>query len=79
MRVNEYEKQRSEPVTLGTGNAVGVKETEKALLVQVDGVNEGQEFWIPKSCIHDDSEVFSSLGLGKLIVMRWFAEKNGYA
>jgi hypothetical protein len=39
------------------------------------------EIWIPKSCIHDDSEVYDALNnaTGDLVVMRWFAEKEGYA
>jgi len=49
------------------------KETEKALLVEI----EGEEFWIPKSLIHDDSEVHSEDDKGTLVVPEWFAEKEG--
>jgi hypothetical protein len=35
------------------------------------------EIWIPKSVIHDDSEVYKEGAEGKLVVARWFAEKEG--
>ena len=40
--------------------------------------SKGHEFWIPRSVIHDDSEVFEASGSnshGKLVVKRWFIEK----
>lgn len=52
------------------------RETEKALLVEDD---DGAEHWIPKSVVHDDSEVFDAgkNADGRLVVKRWFAEKEG--
>lgn len=50
-----------------------LKETEKAILVEI----EGEEFWVPKSVIHEDSEVFEENTEGTLIVKLWWAEKNG--
>lgn len=49
--------------------------TDMALLVEIDG----EEVWIPKSVIHDDSEVFddSENSTGTLIVKKWWAEKEG--
>lgn len=38
----------------------------------------GEEHWIPKSQVHDDSEVFATDGEGKLIVSAWFASKEGW-
>lgn len=36
-------------------------------------------FWVPKSVIHDDSEIWDKVGQeGKLIVQAWFAEKEGW-
>ena len=32
---------------------------------------------IPKSVLHDDSEVYESGTEGELIVMRWWAQKEG--
>jgi len=49
-------------------------ETDKAILVDFDG----EKTWVPKSQIHDDSEVWSKENdSGTLIVTRWWATKNG--
>jgi hypothetical protein len=51
-------------------------ETYKALLCAI----EGEERWVPKSVIHDDSEVYSMKNnTGTLVVERWWAEKEGLA
>jgi len=51
-----------------------VRETERALLVEV----EGEEVWVPKSVIDDDSEVYSvKSGAGTMVVRRWWAENAG--
>lgn len=52
-----------------------IAETDKAILVRLDG----EEHWIPKSVVHDDSEVFANGDAGELVVMEWFAKKNGLA
>lgn len=51
--------------------------TEKALLCVIDG----NDHWIPRSQIHDDSEVFDDLNndQGKLVITRWLAEQKGLA
>lgn len=42
-----------------------------------------EEHWIPRSQVHDDSEVFVDDteaiqgSPGKLVITRWFARKNG--
>ena len=59
------------------GSAVCVRETEKAICCQVDILDE--DVWIPKSQVHDDSEVWENAGEGDLIVSEWFAEKQGWA
>lgn len=51
------------------------KETEKALLVDIDG----EEHWLPKSQIHDDSEVYAEGGEGVLVITEWIAEQKGLA
>ncbi len=51
------------------------RETDKALLVVV----EGEEVWIPKGQIHDDSEVYRQGDTGMLIVSLWIAEQKGLA
>lgn len=48
-------------------------ETAKALLVVVDG----EEAWIPKGQIHDDSEVYRQGHTGTLIVSEWIAKQKG--
>ena len=47
-----------------------VTATEKALLVEI---------WVPKSVIHDDSEVFDDdeNAEGMLVLEDWWAEKSG--
>jgi len=65
----------SDGVSLGKARVIG--STEKALKVEC----EHGEVWIPKSCIHDDSEVYDALNnaSGKLVVVEWFAAKEGYS
>jgi oxalate decarboxylase/phosphoglucose isomerase-like protein (cupin superfamily) len=49
-------------------------ETEKAILVEI----EGEKMWVPKSQIHDDSEVYSKEhGDGDLVVTEWWATQKG--
>lgn len=54
-----------------------VRETDAALLCEI----EGQEHWIPKSQIHDDSEVYDgdSNSTGTLVVSEWIAKQKGLA
>lgn len=52
-----------------------LRETEKALLVEI----EGEEFWLPKSQIDDDSEVYKEDTEGTLVIPMWLAEKMGLA
>lgn len=51
------------------------KETDKAILVEID--DSGEEKWIPKSVISDDSEVYERGTEGTLVVHEWFAEREG--
>lgn len=55
------------------GYAKAIAETDKAILVVI----LEDKFWIPKSVIHEDSEVFEKGGEGHLVVMEWWAE-NGH-
>lgn len=51
------------------------QETDKAILVVL--AETGDQRWVPKSVIHDDSEVFDRAHAdGRLIVQAWFAIKN---
>lgn len=47
--------------------------TDKALLCII----EGEEVWIPKSHIHDDSEVWGAGQAGTMIISEWLAEQKG--
>lgn len=42
---------------------------------------EGEEMWVPESCIHEDSDVWcdSRDESGTLVVRLWWAKKNGHA
>ena len=53
-----------------------IGETDLALLIEADLFDEEQ--WIPKSQIHDDSEVFDAgdNSEGTLVVKEWFAKKK---
>lgn len=53
--------------------------TDKALLLDLG--EDGGEIWIPKSVVHDDSEVYdaSEHNAGKLVVFKWFARKQEWA
>ena len=73
-----------EPVLVGKGSCI--RETERAILVELATkghkdafgfVTDTRELWFPKACVHDDSEVYKAKTDGKLIVKRWFAEKEG--
>lgn len=51
------------------------RDSEKAILV--DGPELPPQIWIPKSQIHEDSEVFERDTEGKLIVTLWLAKEKG--
>ncbi len=48
-------------------------ETDLALCVEV----EGEEVWIPKSLVADESEVQERGDEGELIIPEWFAIEKG--
>lgn len=48
-------------------------ETDLALLCNIDD----KKHWIPKSVVQEDSEVLSEGDSGTIVLMRWFAEKEG--
>lgn len=51
-----------------------IHETDRALLVDISG----EEKWVPKSVIDDDSEVYEDGHVGRLVVAGWWAEKEGF-
>lgn len=61
-------------VSLGEGECV--RETDLAILVKLE---TGESKWLPKSQMHDDSEVWKPEQSGDVVVKRWWAEKEGLA
>ena len=61
--------------TVSFQNVRVIRETGAALLCVI----EEEEIWIPKSQIHDDSEVFDSdeNSDGRLVVSEWIAVQKG--
>lgn len=53
-------------------NCFCIRETEKAILVL--DADENQT-WIPKSQVHDDSEVYGEDHEGDLVVTDWMADR----
>jgi hypothetical protein len=61
------------------GDGKVIRESDSGLALLVDLEDQGDRVWIPKSVIHDDSEVFDAdeNARGKVVVMQWWAEANG--
>ena len=61
-----------DPCELGT--AEYMFESQKAVMFNI----EGEEMWVPKSVIHNDSEIWDSTSerCGLLVVKTWWARKN---
>jgi hypothetical protein len=68
------EDNHDDKVCLGSGTCI--RETAKAILVQLDSDPE-DEFWIPQSQVHEDSEVYAKGHDGDIVVSGWWATKNG--
>lgn len=70
----------SESFTLGVGRVVG--SSLKALRVKFDETSllGAREEWIPRSALHDDSEVFDAFNnaRGNVVVEAWLARERGW-
>lgn len=66
----------NEPITLSK-QARCLSNTAKALRILAPDF-QSEPFWVPISCIHDDSEVYEAGHTGKLAVPYWFAYKQGW-
>jgi len=65
--------QSKDPVQLGEAEIV--RETDLAVLVVLE--DTANELWIPKSVIHDDSEIWRmGDSTGMLVVEAWWANKQ---
>jgi len=62
------------PGTFTMYEVVCVGETDNALRVEFDG----EQVWVPKSVVDDDSEVFERGHTGNLVVAEWWADKHGW-
>lgn len=58
-------------------DVVAIKDTGKALWVQMSEEDGGEKLCIPHSQIDDDSEVYEEGTDGTLVVSRWIAEQKG--
>lgn len=59
------------------GEGIVLRTTEAAVLVEV----ENEEIWIPKSLLHEDSEIDEDSEPdqeGSVVVPLWWAEQEGY-
>ncbi len=56
-----------------------IAQTAKALKVRFEHRGRSRDMWVPKSVVHDDSEVFDADGnaAGKLVIKGWFAREEG--
>ena len=61
---------------LVTNYAECLRESEKAILVDITGETDGSgQKWVPKSCVHSTSFVQKGGDCGVLIVSTWFSSK----
>jgi hypothetical protein len=54
------------------------RESDSGKALQMTSEEHGT-FWVPKSVIDDDSEVYDVGHTGALVVSDWFAEEKGWA
>ena len=58
------------------GQARCMKATPRAVLVYQDKPH--RSFWVPQSVIHMDSEVYADGHCGDLVVLAWWAKREGF-
>jgi hypothetical protein len=64
-------------VSLGAHSVIAATDMALKVREDIDGC-QMKPFWVPKSVIHDDSEVYASDTTGDLVVYAWWAEAEGY-
>lgn len=52
-----------------------IRSTPKALCILIPDLDDVGK-WIPRSVIHDDSEVYDDGHEGELVLPEWFVRKN---
>ena len=55
-----------------------LRDSKQAILVKVKVKDKDEEFWVPQSQIHSDSEVWVVGDEGKLVISKWLAIKRGF-
>lgn len=55
-----------------------LRDSDSGMAVLVEAPELSDPVWIPKSLIHDDSEVFEVGHEGTILIASWFAEKKGW-
>lgn len=76
---DEHRQHRDADEPFEVKDCRAVAATDKAL--KVVGVHEDDPEhaeWIPRSQIHDDSEIYEDGHTGKLVVTGWFQRKMGW-
>lgn len=51
---------------------------DRPLAILCTPLSGGEPFWVPKSVLHDNSEVYAVGHSGSLVVKTWWAEKEGW-
>jgi hypothetical protein len=74
-RRRERSEEDYEPERIGRFECVLERPT--SILVRAVA-NALDERWVPKSCVHEDSEVYKDGTDGELVVVHWFADKKGW-
>jgi hypothetical protein len=59
------------------GDGEGLRETAEAVLIYLDDV--GDEVWIPRSQIHESSDVQDEGDVGSVVVTNWLAKERGWS
>lgn len=62
----------SEPIRIEDAKCIAA--TSKAICVEIDG----EEYWIPQSQVHEDSEVYNHGDQGTLVISEWIAKQKGF-
>ena len=57
-------------------DARAIAETRNGLSLLMECSDFDEPKWVPKKCIHDNSEVYRKGDSGTLILQRWWAEKE---
>ena len=60
------------------GHAECTGETDKSIWVVIDDLDTEEAVSVPKSQIHDDSEVWKRDQTGELVVTAWLARERGW-